>query len=143
MITCGKNAKCYVTNADNLGGYKLGTGGSDAIIQTITPPSGGAVFGNVGTYPLEGGYLYITPVGSPTYVYSLGFDNSGRPAIKLIAQTVDIATGRVGVGTATITTLNGQTGSAVLWIVDPDAGIRAYYAVLQNGKMIKISLPRS
>jgi hypothetical protein len=37
-ITCGKNAKCYVTNADNLGGYKLGASGGDAIIQTITPP---------------------------------------------------------------------------------------------------------
>lgn len=32
-ITCGKNGKCYVTNADNLGGYKLGSGGSDNIIQ--------------------------------------------------------------------------------------------------------------
>lgn len=38
-ITCGKNAKCYITNADNLGGYKLGASGGDLIVQTLTPPS--------------------------------------------------------------------------------------------------------
>jgi hypothetical protein len=36
-ITCGKNGKCYVTNADNLGGYKLGVGGSDNIVQVRQP----------------------------------------------------------------------------------------------------------
>ena len=38
-IACGKNSQCYVVNRDNLGGYKLGPAGGDAIIQTITPPS--------------------------------------------------------------------------------------------------------
>jgi hypothetical protein len=37
-ITVGKNGICYVLNADNLGGYKLGSGGTDAIIQTISMP---------------------------------------------------------------------------------------------------------
>jgi hypothetical protein len=32
-ITCGKNGNCYVTNADGLGGYKLGVGGSNNVIQ--------------------------------------------------------------------------------------------------------------
>lgn len=36
-ISCGKNGQCFVANADNLGGYKMGAGG-DAIIQTLTPP---------------------------------------------------------------------------------------------------------
>jgi hypothetical protein len=38
-IACGKNSVCYVVNRDNLGGYMLGTGGGDAIIQSFTPPS--------------------------------------------------------------------------------------------------------
>ncbi|OCL10625.1 WSC-domain-containing protein [Glonium stellatum] len=139
-INCGKNGNCYITNADNLGGYKMGAGGGDAIIQTLTPPSGGSIFGNSGTYPLEGGYLYISPVGSPTYVYSLGFDTNGRPAFTLVAQTDDNSPGAVGVGPATITTLNGQPGTAILWVVDTD-GVRAYNAVPVNGKMIKINLP--
>jgi hypothetical protein len=36
-ITCGKNGNCFITNADNLGGYKMASGG-DAIVQTLTPP---------------------------------------------------------------------------------------------------------
>lgn len=78
-ITIGKNGKvfdllpvkdwpnisqAYICNADNLGGFKLGSGGTDNIIQTIISP--GPVFGGSGSYPLEGGYLYFTPIGSPT-----------------------------------------------------------------------------
>lgn len=35
--------------------------GVDNIIQTIIGQ--GAVFGGAGSYPLEGGYIYFTPVG--------------------------------------------------------------------------------
>jgi hypothetical protein len=38
-IGCGKNSVCFVVNRDNLGGYKMGPGGSDAIIQSFSPPS--------------------------------------------------------------------------------------------------------
>jgi WSC domain-containing protein len=139
-IACGKNSQCYITNADNLGGYKNGVAAGDAVLQTLSPPSGGAIFGNTATYPLEGGYLYVNPVGYPTYVYSLGFDASGKPAFTLVAQTDDASTGAVGVGPPTITTLKGQPGTAILWIADTN-GIRAYSAVPVNGKMIKILLP--
>jgi len=149
-ITCGKNGKCYVTNADNLGGYKLGPSGGDSIIQTITPPSvatgngvPGAIFGNAGTYPLKGGWLYVTPVSAPTFVYSFGKTAQGVPAFTLASQTDETAAGRVGVGPATITTFKGQAGTGILWVIDPDAGIRAYYAVPVNGKMIRIPLPAS
>ncbi|KAK3944151.1 WSC domain-containing protein [Diplogelasinospora grovesii] len=140
-VTAGKNGQCYVTNADNLGGYKMAAGGGDAIIQIITPPTGTAMFGNVGAYPLEGGYMYITPVGAPTYAYALGSDSSGKPAFSLAGQTPDNCAGRVGTGSATITTLDGQPGTAVLWITDPDAGIKAYSAVPNGGTLKKITLP--
>ena len=52
-IAAGKSGKTYVLNADNLGGYKLGNGGSDGIIQTITTSE--PVFGGSGSYPGEGG----------------------------------------------------------------------------------------
>jgi iron transport multicopper oxidase len=54
-VTVGKNGKAYVMNANNLGGFKQGPGGTDNILQTII--SAGAVFGGVGSYPLEGGYI--------------------------------------------------------------------------------------
>lgn len=38
-ITCGKNSNCYVVDRNNLGGYRLGPAGDDAVIQTFTPPS--------------------------------------------------------------------------------------------------------
>lgn len=62
-VTVGKNGKIYVANVDNLGGYRLGPGGGDKIVQTISTPGGGAVFGGIGSYPGEGGYFYVTPVG--------------------------------------------------------------------------------
>jgi hypothetical protein len=36
-INCGKNGYCYVANADNLGGYRMGQSRSDALIQMIQP----------------------------------------------------------------------------------------------------------
>lgn len=54
-VTIGKNGKVYIMNANNLGGFKQGPGGSDNVIQTII--ADGAVFGGVGSYPLEGGYI--------------------------------------------------------------------------------------
>ena len=104
---------------------------------------GGSIFTNGGTYPLEGGYFYVTPVGSPTYVYSLGFSNTGVPVFTLVAQTAESSSGRVGVGPPTITTYKGQPGTGIMWQVDPDAGIRAYNAVPVNGNMTMIPLPAS
>lgn len=101
------------------------------------------MFGNPGTYPLEGGYLYITPVGGNTQVYSLGFTAAGLPQFTYVAQSPDTASGRVGTGPATVTTLGGQAGTGILWIVDPDAGLRAYQAVPSGGTLNKIILPPS
>ncbi|CZR61108.1 related to glyoxal oxidase precursor [Phialocephala subalpina] len=138
-VTAGKNGKVYVLNANNLGGYKLGTGQTDGIIQTIT--EGGSVFGAAGSYPLEGGYVYTTPVGYATFAYSLGFTSAGVPQLSRAGQTNEVSAGRVGVGVPTVTSLNGQAGSAILWMTDPDAGLRAWYAVPQNGVLVNIPLP--
>jgi hypothetical protein len=74
---------------------------------------------------------------------SSGFTDSGLPAFTLVAQTPDTSAARVGTGPATVTTNNGEEGSAILWVVDPDAGLRAYNAVPVDGNMTKINLPAS
>jgi hypothetical protein len=139
-VTAGKNGKVYILNADNLGGYKLGTGQADGILQTIVTNK--AVFGAAGSYPLEGGYIYLTPVGYPTYVFQLGFSDTGQPIFSQVAQTNEVSAGRVGVGIPTITSNNGNPGSAILWMTDPDSGLHAWYAVPQNGVLKNIPLPQ-
>lgn len=140
-VTAGKNGKIYILNADNLGGYRLGPGQTDGIVQTITTNK--AVFGGSGSYPGEGGYIYSTPVGYPTYAYKLGSTAAGLPSFALAGATKENSAGRVGVGVPTITSLNGKTGTAILWMTDPDAGLRAWYAVPdQDGVMKSIKIPQ-
>ncbi|PSS14960.1 hypothetical protein M430DRAFT_51625 [Amorphotheca resinae ATCC 22711] len=139
-VTAGKNGKVYILDANNLGGYKLGMGQTDGILQTIVTNE--AVFGAAGSYPLEGGYIYLTPVGYPTYVYQLGFTSTGIPQFSKVAETSESSAGRVGVGIPTVTTLKGEPGTAILWMTDPNAGIRAWYAVPQNGAMQSIPMPQ-
>jgi hypothetical protein len=138
-VTCGKNGKIYIMNANNLGGYKLGPGQTDNVIQTLTTNK--AIFGGAGSYPLEGGYIYSTPVGYPTYAYKLGFSAGGVPIFSLSGQTTEVSAGRVGSGVPTVTSNKGQAGTGILWMTDPDAGLRAWYAVPQNGVMKRINLP--
>ncbi|KAF8421833.1 WSC domain-containing protein [Tirmania nivea] len=139
--TVGKNGKMYIANLDNLGGYRLGPGGGDKIVQTINTPGGSAVFGGVGSYPGEGGYLYMTPVGHNTVVYKFGRDANGNAVFTQIAMTDETSAGRVGAGVPTLTSLDGTPGSAILWLTDPDNGLRAWKAVPEAGKMIRIPLP--
>ena len=134
-VTVGKSGKIYFLNANNLGGYRLGPGQSDGILQTLTASN--SVFGGAGSYPGEGGYIYITPINYPTYVYKLGFSQSGVPSFSQVGATIEKGAGRVGVGTPTITSLNGKAGSAILWTADPDAGLRAWYAVPQQDGTLK------
>ncbi|KAM7222882.1 wsc domain containing protein [Rhypophila decipiens] len=139
-VTVGKNSKVYIMNADNLGGFKQGPGGTDGVIQTISTTN--SVFGGVGSYPLEGGYFYFTPVGDTTYAYKFGTDSSGAPFFTRAGRTPTQSAGRVGVGQPTITTNKGQPGSAILWITDVNTGLRAFKAVPDaNGVLQPIPLP--
>lgn len=139
-VSVGKNGKAYILNADNLGGFKQGQGGTDNILQTII--ASGSVFGGSGSYPLEGGYIYFTPIGFPTVCYKLGFDGSGKPVFTLVGQTKTNGAGRVGIGIPTITTYKGQAGTGILWITDPSSGLQAFNAVPDNtGTLIPIIIP--
>ncbi|KAL9597005.1 MAG: hypothetical protein Q9219_005431 [cf. Caloplaca sp. 3 TL-2023] len=139
-VTAGKNGKAYTMNADNLGGFKLGPGATDNVLQTII--TGNAVFGGIGSYPLEGGYIYFTPVGEAMVAYKLGLDQNGAPLFSKVGQSADNSAGRVGVGVPTITTYKGQPGTGIVWVTDVDAGLKAYKAVPDaSGKLVRINIP--
>jgi iron transport multicopper oxidase len=113
-VTAGKNGKIYILNADNLGGYMQGPGSTDRVIQTITTNE--ALFGGPGSYPLEGGYIYMTPVGYATSAYKFGLDGNGNPQFNLVGSSNEISAGRVGVGIPTVTSDQGREGSGILWV---------------------------
>jgi len=134
-ITSGKNGKIYVMNTNHLGGYKQGPGQTDLVLQEIVTSK--AVFGGVGSYPLEGGYIYSIPVGYPVTAYKLSLTSSGVPQFVQAGVTPEGSAGRVGAGIPTITTNKGQAGTAIMWTTDPDAGLRAWYAVPQSDGTFK------
>ena len=138
-VTIGKNGKAYILNANNLGGFKQGSGGVDNVLQTIIAQT--SVFAGSGSYPLEGGYIYFTPVGYPTVCYKLGVDGNGAPLFTLVGQTAANSAGRVGIGIPTVTTYKGQAGTGILWVTDPNAGLQAFNAVPVNGVLTPITLP--
>jgi iron transport multicopper oxidase len=139
-VCVGKTGTAYILNADNLGGFKQGPGGTDNILQTIV--GSGRVFGGSGSYPLEGGYIYFTPLGSPTVCYKFGFNSSGSPNFTFVGQTKTVGTLQVGIGPPTITTYKGQAGTGILWVTDPQNGLQAFNAVPDNtGTLTPITLP--
>ena len=140
-VSAGKNGKIYILNANDLGGYKQGPGQTDLVLQTIVASD--SIFGGLGSYPLEGGFIYYTPVGYPTYVWQLGYADNGMPQFNYAGESNEVSAARVGVGTPTITTYQGQPGTAILWITDPDAGLRAWYAVPDSSQTLQIiNLPQ-
>ena len=107
----------------------------------------------------KGGYIYLTPVGNTTSVYKMGHDGANNPVFTFVGQSNELSAGRVGCGVPTVTTFQGQTGSAIVWLTvsfiiallwvlanifkDVDAGLRAWHAVPQNGVLKTINLPQT
>jgi hypothetical protein len=130
----GKTGKFYFLDLDNLGGYQMGKNRKDAVLQVTQLDN--AVFASAGTYPYEGGYVYVTPVGFPTIAFKFGQDAAGNPVFTEAGRTTETAAGRQGVGHSTITSLNGEPGSGILWIVDVEGvSLRAYGTVPVDGKL--------
>ncbi|KAK3322957.1 hypothetical protein B0H66DRAFT_581844 [Apodospora peruviana] len=138
-VTAGKEGRTYVLNADNLGGFRQGQDGRDAVIQTIE--LGGSVFGGFGSYPNEGGYIYVTTVGGSTKAFRLGHDANGVPVFSLAGTSDFVSAGRVGGGQMTVTSDNGKPGTGIVWVSDVNSGLVAFRAVPQDGKLVRLSLP--
>lgn len=101
-------------------------------MQTTVLPN--SVFASAGTYPFEGGYVYVTPVGNPTYAFKFGQTADGNPIFTEAGRTAESAAGRQGVGHSSITTMNGEPGTGILWIVDVEGvTLRAYGTVPVDG----------
>lgn len=145
-IATSRHSKMYVVNLDDLGGYRNGANGTDAVLQTIDLQ--GEVFGGVGSYPLEGGYVYVNPGNSSlaAYHWNSPFSNSelnsSAPIFSLAGTSPASMPHRGGVGIPTVTSQNGQPGTGIVWMTDVEKGLLAYKAVPVNGSLVEIKLPR-
>ncbi|KAF8855141.1 hypothetical protein BDZ45DRAFT_676433 [Acephala macrosclerotiorum] len=134
-VAGGKDGNVYIMNADNLGGFAGGTAGSNNVIQTIT--NANSYFSGPGSYPLEGGYLYLAPTGDSMYAYSFS-NQGGVPQFTFAGKTALTFAGK---SVPTITTNNGAPGTGIVWLADVNKGLLAYNAVPVNGVLTPITLP--
>ncbi|OAG05301.1 uncharacterized protein CC84DRAFT_1188072 [Paraphaeosphaeria sporulosa] len=141
-VSTGRNAKVYVQNLDELGGYRTGANGTDTVLQTIHLR--GEVFGGIGSYPLEGGYIYVNPGNASLVAYrfsaSAGNGSTELFALAGTAETENTHWG--GGGIPTVTSKNGDPGSGIVWVTDVQRGLLAYKAVPVDGKLVELALPK-
>jgi len=141
-VAGGKDGKFYVMNADNLGGFAGGSAGQDNVIQSWT--FAGGIRSGPASYPLEGGYIYISPTpGSGNtrdflYAYAFSRDANGKPVFTLAGKSALTFDGQ---SVPTVTSNNGQPGTGIVWVADGTYGLRAYNAVPTNGVLNPINFP--
>lgn len=140
-VATSRNSKMYVQDLDNLGGYRQGRNGSDGVLQTIHLD--GEVVGGIGSYPLEGGYIYANPGNAPlaAYKFTANTTTSSQP-FTLAGKSLGANSHGVGVGIPTVTSNQGKPGSGIVWITEPKKGLLAFKAVPENGTLVELKLPK-
>lgn len=138
-VITGKNKKTYWLNLDDLGGYRTGPNMADNIIGSYLHDN--SVYAGAGVYPSEGGggYVYINVVQYPTAAFRFSCDD-GVPSFTKVASTDHNNAYILGVSHGTVTTLDGQPGTGLLWNTDVQGQqLRIYDAVPRDGviRMIK------
>ncbi|KAF4635933.1 hypothetical protein G7Y89_g2164 [Cudoniella acicularis] len=136
-VVTGKSGKTYWLNLDDLGGYQNGPNKLDDIIQVYQNEN--SVYSGAGVYPLEGGYIYINVIQYPTHVFKFSCSN-GAPSFTKVADSPGNNAYVLGTGHGTVTSLNGQPGTGLLWTSDVQGlNLRIYNAVPQNGNLTMIN----
>ncbi|PNY26620.1 WSC domain-containing protein 2 [Tolypocladium capitatum] len=136
-VVTGKSGKTYWLNLDNLGGYRNRDGTGDDVIQMYQNDN--SVYSGAGVYPLEGGYIYINVVQYPTNVFQFACDN-GVPSFAKVAMSPAANAYILGVSHGTVTSLNGQPGTGLLWVTDVQGlNLKIYNAVPKDGLLVMIN----
>jgi hypothetical protein len=139
-VATSKDSRLYIQDLANLGGYRQGLNGSDGVLQTIHLD--GEILGGVGSYPLEGGYIYVAPGDAPLSAYAFTPSSNGSQLFELAGRSLSQKPHSRGVGTPTVTSNQSNPGSGIVWITDVERGLLAYKAVPVNGSLSEIPLPK-
>ncbi|CRK39006.1 hypothetical protein BN1723_015474 [Verticillium longisporum] len=141
-VVTGKSGKTYWLDLDNLGGYRNGADSkSDAVLQTYQNEN--SVYAGAGVYPLEGGYIYINVIQFKSHVFKFSCIN-GKPSFAKVADSPQTNGYVLGVSHGTVTSLDGQLGTGLVWVTDvqtvagssPLSTIRIYDAIPKDGAMV-------
>ncbi|KAL8372288.1 hypothetical protein RB595_001870 [Gaeumannomyces hyphopodioides] len=120
-VVTGKTGWTYFLNLDDLGGYRTKTpfpqpkGSRDRILGKILQLN--SVYAGAGVYPGEGGYIYIPVINNPTTVIKFTC-SGGVPSFAKVGETPERNGGILGISHGTVTSLNGQPGTGLLWTTD-------------------------
>ena len=129
-VEIGKEGYLYVMNADDLGGYQQGPGGSDAVVNRLGPYGG--VWSKPTPWGGDGGYLYVptasggqSALGSSGYLraFKRGVDGQGKPTFSLAGSSSDPF--GFGSSPAVVSSVGTTSGSALVWTVWSAAGVGA------------------
>ena len=143
VVQVGKDGRVFLVNADNMGGYRQGPKGGDAVLQTLGPFVG--VWGHPAAYGGQGGWVYILESGGGGNLQALsyGLNGKGEPALS-VAGTSSESFGYTS-GSPLVTSNGTTTGSAVVWVVYKEGGLkehaalRAYAAMPTGGNLPLLS----
>jgi hypothetical protein len=143
VVQVGKDGRVFLVNADNMGGYRQGPKGGDAVLQTLGPFVG--VWGHPAAYGGQGGWVYVLESGGGGNLQALsyGLNGAGEPALS-VAGTSSESFGYTS-GSPLVTSNGTTTGSAVVWVVYKEGGLkehaalRAYAAMPTGGNLPLLS----
>ncbi|KAJ3317320.1 hypothetical protein HDU76_001235 [Blyttiomyces sp. JEL0837] len=133
-ITGGKDGSLFVLNADNLGGYQQGPAKADSVICRINV--GGGLYGRPAVSPLNGGWIFVNPVGSSLTGYRLG---TLKGALTLVQSASAISKiNAFGIGSPTITSASPDDKNSIIWYLDYASHSLLAYNGLPKGKKLEL-----
>ncbi|MGO8870074.1 MAG: choice-of-anchor D domain-containing protein [Acidimicrobiales bacterium] len=112
LVQQGKDGRIFLINADNMGGFDQGTGGTDAVLQMLGPFEG--EWGHPAAYGGQGGWVYfLESAGGPLRAFSYGLNGQDQPQLTPSGASA-LSFGYTS-GSPVVTSNGTAAGSAVVW----------------------------
>lgn len=139
VVEVGKDGRIFLINAEDMGGYRQGAGGGDAVLQTLGPYNG--VWGHPAAYGGQGGWVYVLENAGGGNLRALGYGATAGGVPQLTSVATSAESFGYTSGSPLVTSNGTATGSAVVWVIyvkNPDGGgaqLRAYDGTPSEGTL--------
>jgi outer membrane protein assembly factor BamB len=139
VVEDGKDGRVFLIDADNMGGYRQGPSGGDAVLQTLGPFDG--VWGHPAAYGGQGGWVFMLESAGGGFLRALSYGLSGEGVPQLSSAGTSAESFGYTSGSPLVTSNGTTAGSAVVWVVYANgesggaAQLRAYQAIPSGGTL--------